>query len=202
MNFREINLKNIGILPKNIQYIIAGLVFLIVLFLGYLVDLSSLSNELFIDQQQEVDFKSQLTTALTKLNSMKTATDQIPVLQKQIQSYTNNMPTQDEIPSILQEISKQSTANGLDLKLLEPQSEINEKLYSSLPVHIVITGNYSNLSKFLNNILEYSNYLSIDDFALEAENSPADTSKTNHEITMDAKATIHFIDQERQSNKS
>ena len=62
------------------------------------------------------------------------------------------LPTKEEVASLLTEISQTGLTSGLKFKLFKPDIPIDNDFYSELPISIQVVGRYENLGMFISGL--------------------------------------------------
>jgi type IV pilus assembly protein PilO len=62
------------------------------------------------------------------------------------------MPTEEEVASLLIDISQTGLASGLQFKLFKPEAPVRKEFYSELPINIQVTGKYEELGLFVSGL--------------------------------------------------
>ena len=73
-------------------------------------------------------------------------------IKKQFDAASLLLPGQQEIPSLLTNISGQATSSGLDVLSFKPLIEKPQQFYAEIPVDIAVQGSYHNVGVFLDKI--------------------------------------------------
>jgi type IV pilus assembly protein PilO len=73
------------------------------------------------------------------------------------------MPTQEEVASLLVDISQTGLASGLEFRLFQPGSPIARDFYSELPINIQVIGKYEELSLFVSGLAALPRIVTVHD---------------------------------------
>lgn len=76
------------------------------------------------------------------------------------------LPEKEEIPQLLESISKSGHEAGLHFFLFEPKPEIRKEFYAEIPVAINVTGDYHNLAIFFDKVARLSRIVNVRDIAM------------------------------------
>ncbi len=76
------------------------------------------------------------------------------------------LPQQQEIPSLLTNISSLGTNSGLDFVTFQPGSEEPKEFYAEIPVNISVRGPYHNLGYFLYQVSKLNRIVSVSNINL------------------------------------
>ena len=78
------------------------------------------------------------------------------------------LPEKQEIPSLLEGVSKSGKDSGLEFQLFQPTGERNRGFYAEIPVNIRISGGYHNIALFFDRISKLPRIVNILNIALQA----------------------------------
>lgn len=99
--------------------------------------------------------------------------------KKQIQAFT----TLNEIPNVLNDISKKGLEGGLSFDLFSPKAEVQHDFYIELPIEITVVGYYSQLTQFLSQIAHLRKLISWHDFVIKQHSLNASRQLLSMNIT-------------------
>ncbi len=204
MNFNislnELSLENIGIWPKPIKIGTIILLSLVILFLGYKLDISQKLSEFNEAQNQEKTLKESFAMKQHLAVNLAAYQKQLIEIQKKFQFLLEQLPTRSEIPGLLEDISKSGTANGLEFRLFKPLPEKKNDFYSELPIDIAVVGTYHQIAEFISQVAFLDRIVTLHDFTLNilkdesANNVSAETTKkidNNGKLLLEVKAKTY-----------
>jgi len=97
----------------------------------------------------------QLTDLQNQIQENKKIADNLPrlkseyeQLKRELEAALTELPNQKEIPSLLTSITNVGKSSGLDFLLFRPKPEQPKDFYSEVPVDIVVSGTFYNVSNF------------------------------------------------------
>jgi len=73
------------------------------------------------------------------------------------------MPTEEEVASLLVDISQTGLASGLEFKLFKPDAPIVKDFYSELPISIQVVGSYEELGLFVSGLASLPRIVTLHD---------------------------------------
>ena len=79
------------------------------------------------------------------------------------------MPTEEEVASLLVDISQTGLASGLEFKLFKPDTPIRKDFYSELPINIQVIGKYEELGLFVSGLAALPRIVTIHDVNITPE---------------------------------
>ena len=77
------------------------------------------------------------------------------------------MPTQEEVASLLVDISQTGLASGLEFRLFQPGLPIAKEFYSELPIKIEVVGKYEELSLFVSGLAALPRIVTVHDVVIK-----------------------------------
>jgi type IV pilus assembly protein PilO len=117
-------------------------------FYDTLDELSSLDREKQKEQSFKIEFKNKQKTAI----NLKENQEQLAGIEASLYEMFLQLPTKEEVASLLTEISQTGLTSGLKFKLFKPDIPIDNDFYSELPISIQVVGRYENLGMFISGL--------------------------------------------------
>ncbi len=154
MNLSKINwdLNTAGNWPSVVKVTILGLIEVTTITIGFFYDtldeLSSLDREKQKEQSFKIEFKNKQKTAI----NLKENQEQLAGIEASLYEMFLQLPTKEEVASLLTEISQTGLTSGLKFKLFKPDIPIDNDFYSELPISIQVVGRYENLGMFISGL--------------------------------------------------
>ena len=154
MNLSKINsdLNTAGNWPSVVKVTILGLIVVTTITIGFFYDtldeLSSLDREKQKEQSFKIEFKNKQKTAI----NLKENQEQLAGIEASLYEMFLQLPTKEEVASLLTEISQTGLTSGLKFKLFKPDIPIDNDFYSELPISIQVVGRYENLGMFISGL--------------------------------------------------
>lgn len=137
---------------------------IIFLFLFYVpkskeIDKLGKENEFLQSEIQKVE------AIAGKLNEHKA---ERAAVELQLKAAAMLLPKQQEIPSLLTNISEQGTNSGLEIISFQPKGETRQEFYAIIPVAISVYGPYHRIGSFLDKISKLNRIVSVNNIALSS----------------------------------
>ena len=89
-------------------------------------------------------------------------------VELQLKAAAMLLPKQQEIPSLLTNISEQGTSSGLEFISFQPKSESHQEFYAIIPVAISVYGTYHRIGSFLDKLSKLNRIVSVNNIALSS----------------------------------
>lgn len=87
-------------------------------------------------------------------------------VELQLKAASMLLPKQQEIPSLLTNISEQGTNSGLEFISFQPKSETHQQFYAIIPVAISVYGTYHWIGSFLDKLSKLNRIVSVNNITL------------------------------------
>lgn len=193
-NLKELTVDNVGKWPLPVKIGVMAIMSILVFGLGYYLIIQPNIDQYNSLTLKEEKLKTEFETLQRKASNLNAYKNQMEVMQERFGNMLKQLPTQNEMPSLLEDISKTGIASGLNFELFAPSPEIKHDFYIELPIQIVVIGNYHQLATFLSRVSEMSRIVTLHDFVLEAPSQvKSDKKKADQgeQLTMKITATIY-----------
>ncbi len=165
MNLSEINwdINASGTWPVPIKALAVVLVCLMVAGAGVYWDTLGQIDELSALEKKEIDLKTEFEGKQKKVANLQDYRDQLAQIETSLSIMIKQMPTEEEVASLLIDISQTGLASGLEFRLFKPSAPIPKEFYSELPIAIQVTGKYEELSLFVSGLAALPRIVTVHD---------------------------------------
>ena len=141
-------------------------------------------------QQQEQDMASK-RRMLARLPQMR---EELAKLKEEEARLARKLPSKEEIPTLLTDISNAAHEQGLELALFAPGAEISRDLYAEVPVGMEVRGSFHAIALFVDQVARMSRIVTFADMTVEANKEQKDLKDL---LVTKARATPYrFLDQQ------
>ncbi|WP_131780946.1 type 4a pilus biogenesis protein PilO [Legionella gresilensis] len=169
INLNELTLENVGQWPPLIKYLAALLLAAIIIGFGYLFlikpNLETHASLLNQEQTLRAEFEQKQRLA-ANLVAYKL---QLQVMKERFGAMLKQLPAENEMPGLLEDISKTGIASGLTFDSFAPQTEVKHDFYIELPIKIAVVGNYHQLAVFVSRVIQMSRIVTLHDFEIKQQ---------------------------------
>lgn len=195
MNLSELNeldwdINSAGAWPLPVKAFMIGVVFLLAAGAGYYFDTMSQLDELSALEKKELDLKSEFEDKQKKSVNLEDYRDQLAQIQTSLAIMIKQMPTQEEVASLLVDISQTGLASGLEFRLFKPGAPIVKDFYSELPISLQVIGKYEELSLFVSGLAALPRIVTVHDVKIspvaKADAAAKDGITKDDALVMDA----------------
>jgi type IV pilus assembly protein PilO len=169
---RHYDIKDIYKWPFGAQAAVLSVLAACVVYLGYLFNISELKRMIEVGYTQEQQLKIQYKNTLDEQANVKVSLSQILPLKQQLNDWQKSIITAKELPALLNQILKFSTADQLKFTLFDPGVEINAGEYQKIPLKIALKGTYDQILHLLSQVANMKQLVVLGNFIL-ARNTDA-----------------------------
>ncbi|MEN5092730.1 type 4a pilus biogenesis protein PilO [Pseudomonas protegens] len=188
-DLRELELSNLGSWPSPIKALLAVLLLLLTLLAGYGFYLSPHLEALGQQRREEHRFKLQFADKAGKVANLQRYREQIGGMQDSFSLLLRQLPSDTEVPGLLEDISRVGQGSGLAFEEIKLQPEVVRDFYVELPIQIAVTGAYHDLATFVSGVAGLSRIVTLHDFQI----SPVDRSNPT-QLRMSIEARTYRYD--------
>lgn len=165
----ELDFEQVAIWPFEIKTVVALFVAIVVGALSYYAIVRPKLPIWDAAENEEVQLKSQFTAKYRLAVNLEAYKAQLARIEKDFSSMLKSLPTSNETPGLLDDITYVGTSSGLTFKMLNWQQEIPKEFYTELPIEMEVSGRYHNFGDFVSHIAELPRIVTIHDFDIQAD---------------------------------
>lgn len=168
MNLSEINwdFNAAGDWPWPIKATAIFMVSASVLGLGIYYDTFDQLTALDKAEKKERELKDSFETKHKKAINLEDYQNQLMQIEAELYEMIRQMPTKEEVASLLTDISQTALASGLEIRLFKPSPAINKDFYAELPISIEVIGKYNELGMFISGLASLPRIVTVHDVSV------------------------------------
>jgi type IV pilus assembly protein PilO len=165
----ELDFEQIAIWPHEVKWVVAIVTALFSLGLGWFLLVSPKLPLLDNASAEEATLKNQYQAKYRTAVNLSAYQEQLQQMQQDFAFMLKSLPTSNETPGLLDDITYVGTTSGLTFRLLQWQPEIEKEFYTELPIQLEVTGKYHDFGQFVTKIATLPRIVTLHDFALTNE---------------------------------
>ncbi len=174
----DLDVNNIGAWPTPVKAIVLLIVFAIVLGGGYFFFLTDVQNRLERLQNQEVTLKRDMETKWDQAANLDLLRQQRDEINERFDAILRQLPTDTEVPGLLEDITLTALDNGLQISSIDLQAERRAEFYIELPMTITVSGGFHDIGAFVSGVANLSRIVTLHDFTIAPQSSPENLRMT------------------------
>ncbi|MGD9591521.1 MAG: type 4a pilus biogenesis protein PilO [Candidatus Berkiella sp.] len=167
IDFNELDVNSIGTWPLPAKILTIVVFSVVILFLGYWTDTKKQLASLDVAEQEELNLRTTFETKQTQAANLQAYKDQMATMKASFGALLRQLPEKTEVPGLLEDISHQGLATGLEFRTIRLQPEKEIDFYVELPIEISVVGNYHQFGEFVSNIAALPRIVTLHDFVIK-----------------------------------
>ncbi|MDC0663068.1 type 4a pilus biogenesis protein PilO [Marinobacter sp. SS21] len=163
----DLDVNNAGIWPAPIKFIVVLIVFGLILGGGYWFFVKDLYSQLDRVAQKEQELKQQYESKAYRVANLDVFKSQMAEMEETFAALVQQLPSETEVPGLLEDITNTALGNGLDLKAVKLQPEQRRDFYAELPINIQVSGSYHELASFVSSVAGLPRIVTLHDLTIK-----------------------------------
>ena len=145
-------LDKLSIQPWWLKLILNVIVLVIVILLGYptIVNIGYKERESAFSLENQ--YKKELVKNIARSKSTPALQQQVATLQSKFNESLQALPTDSELPQLIEQLSDLAFQNGLRVKVLNPQPLEYKENYAILNIQLACDGTFEELTQFVSKL--------------------------------------------------
>ncbi|HEY0841370.1 type 4a pilus biogenesis protein PilO [Methylotenera sp.] len=172
-DFNNIDINNAGSLPAPMKAVLLGVVFLVLLALGYYLLLSPAMETLDTEKAKEEELRKVYFDKKSQAINLAAYQAQMVEIEKTFGALLKQLPDRSQIDGLLTDINQAGLSRGLEFELFKPGQETQAEFYAEMPISIKVTGTYHDLGAFATDISKLSRIVTLGDVSVAGKNKDA-----------------------------
>lgn len=165
----DLDFEQLASWPFEIKFVVGLVIAILSGVLGFYLLVNDKLPLLETAKAKEAELKSSYEAKYRIAINLQAYEDQLARIQKDFSSMLRSLPTSNETPGLLDDITFVGTTAGLNFKLLNWQQEIPKEFYTELPIQMEVRGDYHDFGKFLSDVAGLPRIVTVHDFEMVNE---------------------------------
>ena len=192
------DLNNVGSWPLAVRVIMCVLAFAGALALGYFLHITNLQTELKAIQAIQGELRQDYEKKYFQAVHLEEYQAQQKEMQESFNTILRQLPSDTEIPGLIEDITLVGLKNGLTFTSIELQNEQLHEFYIEKPIKIVVTGSYHDLGSFVSDVADLSRIVTLHDFTIRPDRKRSESGDSRGGmLRMSILAKIYRYNDER-----
>lgn len=176
LDINNLDLESIGTWPILAKSILWAIVFVGCVVAGYVYDIAPLREELATVTAAEQTLREDYKRKAFKAANLAAYRKQMIEMEETFGALLSQLPTDTEVPGLLEDITEEGVSNGLEISSIKLQSEVKKEFYVELPISIEVKGPYHDLAAFVSGIAGLPRIVTLHDFSISSAKGGIDLS--------------------------
>ncbi|MGD8483329.1 MAG: type 4a pilus biogenesis protein PilO [Thioalkalispiraceae bacterium] len=195
-DLNDLDLSTIGSWPMAAKAVIIIIVCVIVLTLGYFLDIKSQQETLAKQEKREVRLKKSFEKKQAKAANLDAYKKQMQEMKESFGAMLRQLPSKTEVEDLLIDISQTGLASGIEFELFKPGKEKFIEFYAELPISIQVKGTYHEFGDFISGVAALPRIVTLHNISIKPR-------KKSKDLTMSITAkTYRYLDENEIASQS
>ncbi|GAB2501264.1 type IV pilus inner membrane component PilO [Lysobacter humi (ex Lee et al. 2017)] len=202
MDLKNLDLNNIGSWPTAAKAVFCALVGLLIIGLFWSLFISDKTSELERLEGEEARLRDEFVTKQGQAANLGALKQQLVQMEQQLQQMLRQLPSKNEMPDLIVDISQTALATGITNELFQPGQELPKDFYAEKPIALRMVGTYHQFGAFVSGVASLPRVviMTMHDISLKPKGAaaPGVTAATNTgqlELSGTVK-TYRYLDEE------
>lgn len=183
---KDIDVHTLHLLSTPAKLTLASLTIVGVLAISYFALFRMQIETLDSVQNKEIELKDTYTKKSIEAANLDNLKAELSAIRSSFNVLLKQLPTDAEIPNLIQELHQAGATNGLRMDSVTPQASMNEGPIQVLPYEISITGKYNQISQFARDVGALSRIITLESLKIGHKDD-----KNSNQLTFSATANTY-----------
>lgn len=152
INLKELDINQIGSWPRQAQMVFAAIVAIVIIGLWWYLFIGDKTDELENLERQEADLRAEFETKQGRAANLEPLKQQLAQMEQQLQQMLRQLPSKNEMPDLIVDISQTALATGITNELFQPGPEEPKEFYAEKPIALRMVGSYHQFGGFVSGV--------------------------------------------------
>jgi len=166
-DLNDLDLNDIGQWPWVAKGIAIAALIIVIIFLGYWLDTKKQIQTLSTAQAEQITLKQAFEQKQHQAANLTSYKQQMKTMKASFGALLRQLPEKTEVPGLLEDISHQGLATGLEFRTIRLLPEKAIDFYVELPIEIAVIGTYHQLAEFVSNVAALPRIVTLHDFVIK-----------------------------------
>lgn len=199
MDLKSLDFNNIGSWPREAKAVFCAIVAIFIVGLMWYVLISGKREELAGLEQKEADLRHTFEEKQGQAANLGALKQQLVQMEQQLQQMLRQLPSKNEMPDLIVDISQTALATGITNELFQPGEEQPKDFYAEKPIALRMVGTYHQFGAFMSGVASLPRVviMTMHDISLRPKNATAGSSVSNGLLELSGTVkTYRYLDEE------
>lgn len=186
---RRLNIREAGNWPLLPKIVVLGLILVVIVVAGGLLDWRDQLDALDRVQAEEVKLRESYASKKAKAVNLELYVQQLREIEQSFGALLKQLPNKSEMDALLTDINQAGLGRGLQFELFKPATQERlAEFYAELPISVKVTGTYHDMGAFASDVAQLPRIVTLNDVVI---------SNDKGTLIMDAVAkTFRYLDED------
>lgn len=164
----DIDFNRIGVWPLVGKVIVCVMAIAAIIALTFFMFVKDLNVSLERSVAKEVKLKKSFERKSHQAANLTAYRAQKEEMKKSLAALVAQLPSDTEVPGLLEDIDERGVESGLDINSIKLQRERGKEFYIELPIDIEMVGGYHDMGAFVSGIAAMPRIVTLHDYVMKA----------------------------------
>jgi type IV pilus assembly protein PilO len=190
-DIRNIDPQNIGSAPLPIKVGLLVILVAGVIGFGYWYFWQERMKRLEEVTAKEDELRQEFETKQQRAANLEKYKQQLEQMREQFGDMLEQLPSAAEVSDLLNDVSNEVLASGLQQELFKPQQPVQQDFYAEQPVQLRVKGKYDELGRFVSGVANMPRIVTLDGIAI-SRNSEGSGDDEGADLSMQVTAKTYW----------
>ena len=162
----DIDFERIGVWPLPGKIFVCVLLVVVVFALTYYLKVKDLNTQLDRVVAEETNLRQTFETKSFQAANLEEYRAQMIEMEKSFGALLSRLPSDTEVPGLLEDIDARGSESGLDINSIRLESEKQYEYYVELHISIDVEGGYHDLGTFVSGVAGMPRIVTLHNFTI------------------------------------
>ncbi len=152
IDLRDIDFKTAGSWPMQLKYAVCAFVIVIILLVAWFLMVKDKRDEMLRLEGEEAALRADFENKQARAANLEPLKQQLAQMELILQQMLRQLPSKNEMPDLIVDVSQQALASGITNELFQPGPETPREFYAEKPISIRMVGNYHQFGAFMSGV--------------------------------------------------
>lgn len=152
IDLRDIDFKTAGSWPMQLKYAVCAFVIVIILLVAWFLMIKDKRDEMLRLEGEETVLRADFENKQARAVNLEPLKQQLAQMELILQQMLRQLPSKNEMPDLIVDVSQQALASGITNELFQPGPETPREFYAEKPISIRMVGNYHQFGAFMSGV--------------------------------------------------
>lgn len=166
-DINDLDVNNAGIWPAPVKFIVILIIVGLIGGGGYWFFIKDQYAQLARVEQTEQELRKKYEEKAYQVANLEVFKAQMAEMEETFGALVRQLPSETEVPGLLEDITNTALGNGLALQEVKLQPEQQRDFYSELPINIRVSGSYHELASFVSSVASLPRIVTLHDLTIK-----------------------------------
>ena len=197
IDLRSLDFNNSGAWPIQVKVGACVLIIALIIGLGWYLFVSDRRVSLEKEEATEVQLREEFQGKQGRAANLEPLKQQLAQMEVMLQQMLRQLPSKNEMPDLIVDISQTALAAGINNELFQPGSESQREFYAEKPIQLRMVGTYHQFGAFVSGVASLPRVviMTMHDISLQPREGSTGTLVLSGTVK-----TYRYLDEEEEGN--